>query len=151
MKVTRQWHLAMEEGNSSAAIFFDLSKAFDSLPHSLMLSSLARIGVCGSQLVWVRDYPASHFQRVVLGGSSSSFASVTSGVPQGSILGPLLFIISMDSLTSVPLSPRASLVMYADDICYSKVVSLFDRSGGGSGRHGCSHGWHRPVAASPQP
>ena len=79
----------MELENSTVAIFFDLRKAFDSLPHSLILSSLARVGVCRNLLVWVRNYLSDRSQRVVLNGSSSSLAAVSSGVPQGSILGPL--------------------------------------------------------------
>ena len=60
---------------------------------------------------------------MVLYGSASQAAKVTSGVPQGSILGPLLFIVFMDSISSLALSPRARLTIFADDICYVKEVT----------------------------
>lgn len=62
-------------------------------------------------------------ERVVLPGCLSSPGLVTSGVPQGSVLGPLLFILSVNSLTSIQLSPRAELILFADDICYHKVLA----------------------------
>ena len=123
MKVTRAWHQALEKGNSVACVFFDISKAFDTLPHHLILFSLTRVGICGSLLLWLQDYLSDRSQRVVLYGSASSTASVTSGVPQGSILGPLLFVIFMDSISTLSISHRADMTMFADDICYYLEVS----------------------------
>ncbi len=79
-----------------ACVFFDLSKAFDTLPHSLIMNSLARVGGCGELYHWFANYLSERRQRVVLDGACSSTLGVTSGVPQGSILGPLLFILSVD-------------------------------------------------------
>ena len=103
--------LSLVSKDSSAIKFFDLSKAFDSLPYHLILSSLTKVGVCGNLLSWVQSYLSDQTQRVVFSGTSSSSASVTSGVPQGSIFGPLLFIISIDSLASFSLSSHASLII----------------------------------------
>ena len=122
LAATRDWHRALENGQSVACVFFDLSKAFDSLPHSLVLESLARVGIGGELLIWIRDYLSGRKQQVVLRGASSPPADVTSGVPQGSILGPLLFILSVDSLTRVSISLEGRLSLFADDICYYRPV-----------------------------
>ena len=124
LSVTTAWHLALERGNCVACVFFDISKAFDSLPHHLILQSLARVGICGSLLCWIQDYLSNRSQRVVLYGSASTKARATSGVPQGLILGPLLFIIFMDPLSTLPLSTSAGLTKFADDICYYREVSV---------------------------
>lgn len=114
--VTHDWHTHLEKGHSVASIFFDLSKAFDKVPHSGLITSLHAIGVKGTLLNWFRSYLSNRKQRVVLDGCSSDAVDVCSGVPQGSILGPLLFSIYMDPLARLPLSPDSKLILYADDI-----------------------------------
>lgn len=89
---------------------------FDSLPHALVLELLQRIGVQSSLNNWFVDYLSDRKQRVVLDGMSSECVCVTSGVPQGSILGPLLFSLSVDPLTNISFSPSTKMNMYADDI-----------------------------------
>jgi len=118
----RDWHDTLEKRGSVVCVFFDLSKAFDSLPHSLVLASLTRVGVCGTLYDWFVDYLSGRSQCVVLEGASSPTIEVTSGVPQGSILGPLLFCLSMDTLSEVSLSSSSSLNMYADDIVFWKPI-----------------------------
>ena len=105
-----------------ASIFFDVKKAFDSVPHDKLIQSLAHISVCGPLLQWLTDYLQNRHQRVVLDGESSSLVSVSSGVRQGSILGPLLFIIFMNSITDLPLSSGAKLILYGDDILLYKAI-----------------------------
>ena len=118
----RDWHHTLESGGSVVCVFLDLSKAFDSLPHSLVLKSLIRVGVGGGLLRWFVDYLDNRKQQVALKGSSSPCASVTSGVPQGSILGPLLFILAMDPVTSLSISNSGVIRVYADDINYYKPI-----------------------------
>jgi hypothetical protein len=100
-----------------------MSKAFDKVPHLSLLHSLSTVGVTGTLLKWFESYLTDRSQRVVLSGHSSSPAPVKSGVPQGSILGPLLFIVYVNSLVSLKLSPRTSIVSYADDILLYRSLS----------------------------
>ena len=92
------------------------------LPHSHIIKSLHSIGIQGRLLNWLKDYLTSRYQRVMLDGHLFSSLPVTSGVPQGSILGPLLFNIFMNPLSKVQLSPNTRLVLYADDILLSKPI-----------------------------
>ncbi len=123
LSVTHQWHELLTTHKHVSAVFFDIKKAFDSVPHALINSSLQKAGISGSLLLWTQDYLSSRQQRVVLDGTASELASVTSGVPQGSILGPLFFNIFMDSIAKVPLSTNAKLILYADDILLFKPTS----------------------------
>ena len=104
-------------------MFFDLSKAFDRVPHCQLLHTLASVGVSGSLLNWFRSYLSSRTQRVVIDGHSSEVHPVTSGVPQGSILGPLLFSLYLDPLTKISLSQDTTVILYADDIVLYRPIS----------------------------
>ena len=123
LSVTNDWHKQLSSNQQVAAVFFDLRKAFDSVPHHLITKSLSSFGISGSLLAWFTDYLAGRQQRVVLDGFSSSLSPVTSGVPQGSILGPLLFITFMDSLNQLPLTSNSRLILYADDIVLYKPIN----------------------------
>ncbi len=97
---TRDWLNAMENGGSVACVFFDLSKAFDTLGHSLILASLARVGICGPLLKWFANYLSDRSQKVVLKSTCYDLAAVTSGVPQGSNSWPI--VVRADSGHSSP-------------------------------------------------
>ena len=113
LSVTHKWFSLLDYHNSVCAVFFDLRKAFDSVLHQPLLDTLSSTGIPPHLILWLCNYLRNRFQQVVLNGSSSHKSHVLS---QGSILGPLLFIIFINGLCSVTLSPTARLSMYADDI-----------------------------------
>ena len=105
------------------AVFYGYRKAFDSIPHRPLLGKLKSLDVNSHVLQWIADYLTSRTQCVVVKGDRSSTAKVLSGVPQGSILGPLLFLIYINEINSVSLSPESSRVVYADDVCIYRPIS----------------------------
>ena len=94
-------------------VFFYISKAFDRVWHVGLLCKLKLLGICGSYYNLVQSFFDSRHQRVVLHGQSSKPSLVEAGVPQGSILGPLLFLVYINHL---PQGLRCNIKLFADDI-----------------------------------
>ena len=84
---------ALDSGKEVRAVFCDISKAFDRVWHAGLLLKLQAAGVSGKVLAWFKSYLSDRRQRVVIPGATSDWASIRAGVPQGSILGPLLFLV----------------------------------------------------------
>ena len=96
-------------------LLIDLKKAFDTIDHRILLRKLYSYGIRGSMLKWMESYLTDRSQYVVFDGKVSETRSIECGVPQGSILGPLLFIISVNDICNV--SPMLFKILYADDTC----------------------------------
>ena len=114
--------------NSSNAdvIYLDYSKAFDKVDHHILLQKLERIGITGKLYRWLECFLTDRVQQVIVDGVSSSFAIVISGVPQGTVLGPLLFIIFVDDMSEVV--KHSILKLFADDSKLSKAIrSMLDQ------------------------
>ena len=104
---------ALDSGKSSCIAFLDLRKAFDSLDHVLLLQRLYRLGVCGKEIAWFTSYLSDHKQRVKCGSQFSEWSLVNGGIPQGSALGVLLFLIYMNEMPSQV--SHGKLLQYSDD------------------------------------
>ena len=111
----------LDQGKVIDLVFFDFSKAFDSVVHSILLDKLFSIGVRGILLEWIRGFLSNRSMRVKVAGALSKSISVTSGVPQGSVLGPLLFIIYVNFVVS---DINCYYKVFADDV---KLYLVLDR------------------------
>ncbi|CAB3379847.1 Hypothetical predicted protein [Cloeon dipterum] len=125
LKTLDNWTAALDSnsGQHVHAVFLDWAKAFDRVPHQRLLSKLQHHGIDGEILGWMENFLVGRSQFVRIGGARSEPCEVTSGVIQGSVLGPLLFNIYVSDL---PAALNTNLVQYADDCTVFRVVSCQD-------------------------
>ena len=112
LQLVHEWLNILEERGSVDAIFLDFAKAFDKVSHPHLLLKLQHHGIKGQLLKWISDFLTTRRQRVVIDGYSSGWSEVTSGVPYGSILGPLLFLVYINDF---PLAVKCNSGLFADD------------------------------------
>jgi len=112
---------SLDEGDKTDAIIVDFSKAFDLVPHGRLLIKIANSGVDSKVVVWIREFLLGRTQRVRVGGQLSEEVRVISGVPQGSVLGPLLFLVYVNDIWGNMES------LFADDcVIYRKIINNED-------------------------
>ena len=120
----QDWSKSLDDGTQTDVITFDFSKAFDKVPHHRLLLKLQYYGIHGNTLQWLTSFLSGRNQRVVLDGSSSSWSPVLSGVPQGTVLGPLLFLLYINDITT---DINSDIRLFADDcILYRSIKSYQD-------------------------
>ena len=115
---------SLDNGDKIDAIIIDFSKAFDLVPHGRLLTKIANSGVDSRLMVWIREFLLGRTQRVRVGGQLSADVRVMSSVPQGSILGPLLFLAYVSDIWR---NMESTIILFADNcVIYKKNVSNAD-------------------------
>ena len=111
----------IDKGFYGCGIFIDLSKAFDTVKHKILLDKLDHYGIRNESLNWFKLYLSNRKQFVTINQTQSDLSQITCGVPQGSVLGPLLFLIYINDLPSI--SNKLKFYLFADDtnICYESA------------------------------
>ena len=111
LRILHDWHVATDKSPGAVrAVFLDFSKAFDRIDHCILLNKLQTMGVPGTLLAWIRAFLTDRQHRVKLNGAVTSWVNVNGGVPQGTKLGPLLFLVMVNDLTS-----NLPMIKYVDD------------------------------------
>ncbi|MCG8045675.1 MAG: reverse transcriptase family protein [Candidatus Thiodiazotropha endolucinida] len=116
---------AIDDGYNVDVIYLDFKKAFDKVPHQRLLLKLQNYGIKGQVYEWVKDFLSDRVQRVMVNGTPSEWAEVSSGIPQGSVLGPILFLVYINDMPDVI---AVLIKLYADDAKIYNRVSITDRN-----------------------
>ena len=112
---------SLDKRKQTDIIIMDFSKAFDSVPHNRLLYKLHKYGITGHLHSWISEFLTKRTQRVVVDGEQSEWVKVQSGVPQGTVLGPLLFLIYINDL---PLNINSEVRLFADDcVMYHTITN----------------------------
>lgn len=114
---------SIDNGEDVDVIYLDFCKAFDKVPHKRLLKKLCSYGIVGKVFNWIKDFLSNRKQRVMINGSGSEWQKITSGIPQGSVLGPILFLIFINDLPDVI---NVCIKLFADD---GKIYSSVNTEG----------------------
>ena len=126
LKVLENWTKIIDEGGTIDTIYMDYMKAFDKVPHKRLNHKIDKYGIIGKVGRWIEEFLKNRRQHVVVNGKSSSWQNVTSGIPQGSVIGPVLFILYINDLPD-SLKYGSNVYLFADDTkIYKNITSEND-------------------------
>ena len=123
LKVMDEWTETLDSGGSIDSIYMDFMKAFDKVPHRRLVVKMERYGISERIINWVKDFLHNRKQKVSVNGEESADHDVTSGIPQGSVLGPVLFVIYINDM---PECVDAPIYLFADD---TKIYNEINKAG----------------------
>ena len=104
---------SLDNHEATVGVFIDLKKAFDTVDHSILIEKLYHYGIRGTANKWICSYLMNIYQYVTINGTNSDYMNVLCGVPQGSILGPILFILYINDMCNVSILLKP--ILFADD------------------------------------
>ena len=116
---SHDWVSAVDAGHQVDIAIFDFSKAFDTVPHERLKAKLHTYGIRGKLLRWITTFLTTRKQRVIINGTNSRWDDVISGVPQGTVLGPLLFLLYINDITD---NLQSEIRLFADDCILYRVI-----------------------------
>lgn len=119
LSTLEDWTTMLENGMPFDAAYMDFSKAFDSVAHTRLAIKLDAYGIRGDILQWIKEFLSGRLQRTMVNNATSTWVPVTSGIPQGSVLGPTLFVVFINDL---PLACESECKIFADDTKLYRTV-----------------------------
>ena len=128
INITENIRKALDDGNIGCGVFVDLQKAFDTVDHQILLPKLNHYGIRGVSNDWFKSYLPNRNQYVSLNGCESGLAAISCGVPKGSVLGPLLFLLYINDLNQA--IKFCQVHHFADDtnlLCVSNSIKKLDK------------------------
>lgn len=120
LQIFEEWSQAIDNHHAVDVLYLDFRKAFDTVPHLRLLNKLKAYGIDGQILVWIKNFLSQRKQRVSVNGNFSNWADVISGIPQGSVLGPTLFLIFINDLPDIV---NNLVKIFADDTKIYTVIN----------------------------
>ena len=120
LEVLDKWTEALDEGYSIDCVYMDYVKAFDTVPHRRLLHKLSKYEINPKAVSWIENFLGNRTQQAIVQGEESSWKPVTSGIPQRSVLGPLLFVIFINDL---PDCVTSEAYLFADDTKIFRVIA----------------------------